>query len=179
MKKTVVTYFCDRCGEPLESDRWKISPKSYDRTGKEMLNELLLQHVDRDYCERCAMEIMAVACAPIRRTEMVMATKEDVMPHPKEEKEKSEEKQKRKYSRRLENTRQLDDGRIYALRNAGWDWEKIREDLRVECTIKTLQNHYEKEKARRETMKLEDQGDAYSWMDDIDDEEILDGGFEG
>ena len=194
MRRTTVKFYCDRCGEEIAGFYWKLSPKSFTQDGKEQLNTHLINHVERDYCERCLMEILAVACAPRRiSTEGGQPTpkgqdpeKEAPAAEPKEDEPKEEKKEAEKKPRSIakrgkkNKKRPLDDGKIFALRNAGWNWEQIRDDLGADCSIETLRNHYKAEQERRISIAESEAREAV-WMDmdDIDDENVLDGMLEG
>ena len=167
MKKVEVTYYCDRCGSAIEGAHFRIKPHSYDNIDKEQLNDYLFGALEREYCDPCMKEIMAFAAqtASVKET---ASGKSDV-PHGTEEPKR---KQIRVTDGNKNKARPLDDGKIYALRNAGWEWPKIKEELGTDVSLNTLAYHYEKEKARRETLKVDTSADPHAWMDEIDDDDI-------
>ena len=88
----------------------------------------------------------------------------------KDEEKKGPGRPRKKPERVIEKNksqqRKLDDGKIYALRNAGWDWEKIKNELYTDESTETIQEHYEKEKAKREMLQAAAEQNLSAWDDE-------------
>ena len=112
MKK--VTYFCDSCGSEIANFPIKISIEYVDRLNQEFLidkeEEFMAQIQSKEYCVECAKAAFD-ALRPLRKKE---AKKE-----PKEEPKKEVKPRRVSY----------DHGKIKALRDAGWSWEKIKDEI--------------------------------------------------
>lgn len=172
MKKTTVEYYCDRCGKKIEGGHYRIKPHYYDSEDKEHISDFLIGALDREFCEQCTRVFMI----DLQKTAVP-----DPGPTPKKaadrggEMQKDEEKKgpgrpRKKPERVIEKNksqqRKLDDGKIYALRNAGWDWEKIKNELYTDESTETIQEHYEKEKAKREMLQAAAEQNLSAWDDE-------------
>lgn len=162
MKKTTVIYFCDRCGKEIQDEFWKIRPHCYTMNQKEEMSDLFMESMDREYCKNCALEIMGYAAVTL----------------PAKKKEKKEEKttprtRTESHERLTKNKRAdqpIDKGKIFALRNAGWSWDEIRKEIRLELQDSVLEKLYQDEKTRRENMDHDQQDtedSALYWNADI------------
>ena len=126
MKK--ITYFCDSCGSEIVNFPVRISIEYMDRITQDFLvekeEEFMQQLLNKEYCLECAKAAFD-ALRPLRKKE---AKKE-----PKEEPKKEVKPRRVSY----------DHGKIKALRDAGWSWEKIKDEIASlddEITPKKIQN---------------------------------------
>lgn len=126
MKKII--YYCDRCGKEIVGGNIKINPM-YENLGPDRKQYVFEENCERDYCMECAEEIQAFMLCVIKN---------------KQEKEPSSEKfmqsiskggQEKEISEAAPKKRQLDTGKIIALRKAGWTQTKIAEEMGTSQTI--------------------------------------------
>lgn len=153
MRKTTVVFYCDRCGKKIEGGHYRIKPHYYDEEDKERMSDLLIESLDREFCETCVREIMT-------------GTSQSAVPG---KKGRPRKKPERVIEKNKCQARRLDDGKIYALRNAGWDWDKIKSELYTDESIEVLQGHYEAEKKRRDVLCAAVERNLAAW--DEEDEE--------
>ena len=111
--------FCDYCKKQIIGDYAKILPKLYDKSG-DCIGELNCkeQH-EKDYHPNCIMKILAVVNGCTEKNE-VNDTQDE--PKTKEESPKQGKKETGKKNK-------LDIGKIFALKKAGWSYEKIADEM--------------------------------------------------
>ena len=110
MKKII--YFCDSCGSEIAHYPIKITIEYVDRLNQEIAvdkeEEFMAQIQSKEYCVECAKAAFE-AVRPLRK---------------KSESEKEPKKEEVKPKRVS-----YDHGKIGALRDAGWSWEKIKDEI--------------------------------------------------
>lgn len=105
MSKTKKTmYFCDRCGHEIADAGIKIIPHYFDFETEELLSVLTDTAWGKHFCIDCTMTILEAAEPPGQ--------------------EAGGKKKKEKPFRR-----ELDVGKVMALYEAGWDYEKIADEI--------------------------------------------------
>ena len=111
-----VTYTCDRCGKTIKELPWTVLVTQFMHTPLEDPEDANLDDPfdlgERDFCEDC-----------VKKVADMLEGEEEAAP---EETKKS-------------NQSTLDDGKIGALRDAGWTLKQIGEELH--CSVQTVANH--------------------------------------
>jgi len=121
MKK--ITYFCDSCGSEIVNFPIKITIEYVDRLNQELSvdkeEEFMAQIQSKEYCVECAKAAFETV-RPLRRK-------------PEEAKPKIATQKAKKSETNVEASEpkrvKYDHGKIGALRNAGWSWEKIKDEI--------------------------------------------------
>ena len=166
MRKTIEVIYCDRCGKEIEGDMlYRVLPHTVARTGgQEELNEFQVEAKEKEFCYTC----MTILIAPVLHPKKTRPR--TVKPAADPAQEKPKKKQERVTGTRKVPEAPLDTGKIYALRNAGWSWEKIQEELRTDEDIETIKELYTKEAEKREAKKGKKTpaADPYDYMDYLD-----------
>ncbi len=119
MRRTV--FYCDRCGGKIEDAGTKIVPHYFDFETEDLISPLNASIEDKHFCIDCTMVIM------------------EAMEPPKEE-EKTKKKAKKEKT--------LDAGKVMALYDAGWDMEKIADEMGIDVTARQVYQciYYQKNK---------------------------------
>lgn len=134
-----ITFYCDRCGKLIEQEVHQIGARFLDSEGLEMDHEY-----GAELCPACFREI----------DDMVAFMVKNPTIHFDGGKQVGEEKPKR-----IPKKKDLDLGKMAALRNAGWSYRKIADELG--CSDVTVSARMEEAQAflRKQNMK-EDLGEA-------------------
>lgn len=112
----VLKFVCDRCGKIIEGDPIKINP-IVESEDDDKCKFVYADSPERDYCQECSDEIHAFMMC-------VMKKKGPDKPKPGKPERKD-----------------LDIGKIMALKNAGWSQRKIAEEMRCsDATISKIVN---------------------------------------
>ena len=105
-----IRYICDRCGEEIIDACTKIVPHYFDMTTEDLTKPLSGAAESMHFCIDCTMHILE-EMQPIK-------TEEQPVEKPTPEKPKKKEKS-------------LDAGKVMALHQAGWDNDKIADEMGV------------------------------------------------
>ncbi|MCI8410382.1 MAG: DUF433 domain-containing protein [Lachnospiraceae bacterium] len=108
LKKTL--YICNRCNKEIKTKGTRIIPHFFDFVTEEMLDEIEVADRDVHFCMDCTQRIM-----------------EEILRLPKG---KPIENTK-KAGKRPKKGERLDAGKVMALYQAGWDNEKIADEMDV------------------------------------------------
>lgn len=104
MRKQV--YFCDRCGCEIVDAGVKIVPHYFDFETEDLISPLNQTAEDKHFCIDCTMLVM------------------EAMEPPKEEPNEKKEQN-------IKKNKPLDAGKVMALHQAGWDNDKIADEMGV------------------------------------------------
>ena len=114
---------CDRCGKEITGElagkiSWRLTVSLTD-----LVREEMFQH--DDYCESCMEEI-----------KQCIAGRQQPGPEPKP-------KRKRNPGGKMGAPKQIDRGKVFALRNAGWTAAKIADEMK--CSLGTVKRILQEE----------------------------------
>ena len=125
MRKT--TFYCDRCGKQ-SADIIQLGHRRIDtENGYELDHEWAAE-----LCPACFREIDDMVAFMVKNPTIHFDGGKQIEAEPEK-------------SKRTPKKKDLDLGRMAALRNAGWSYEKIAEDLR--CSAQTVANRMEEAQA--------------------------------
>lgn len=111
-----ITYFCDRCGKQITSDLIHLGVRFIDPANGELVDE----EWGAELCRECSEIVDDATVKAIKMTQK---------PAPK----------KKPVNRPAPNKVDIDMGKVFALREAGWSLDKIGEEFRV--SGQTIANH--------------------------------------
>lgn len=109
---------CDRCGTRLDAGPIGVFAMPGD-------------DLELEFCGICAQDVRAFISGRVSEP----ASEPEPEPEPEQEPDPHEFDQRNK---RLV----LDDGKIFALRQAGWTWRAIKDELGFMGSEQTIANHY-------------------------------------
>lgn len=125
-----ITFYCDRCGKMVDGLKYQLAVYW---TSEEDLNldpwEL---ETGADLCRDCYKEIDDMVAFMVKNPTIHFDGGKQIVAEPEKPK-------------RTPKKKDLDLGRMAALRNAGWSYEKIAEDLR--CSAQTVANRMDEAQA--------------------------------
>jgi hypothetical protein len=115
-----IKYFCDKCKKEIEGAPIKINPRWHtpESAGKQFVYD---NSDEKDFCVECSDEIYEFMMKPPKHKKVIEESKE--------EKVKGAAKN-------------IDIGKVQALRNAGWTLEKIADEVGV--SVSTIYNMLKK-----------------------------------
>lgn len=111
LKKTL--YICNRCNKEIKTEGTRIIPHFFDFATDEMLGEIEVPDNDVHFCMGCTKKVM-----------------EEILRLPEAGDEKIQEN-KKQTGKRPKKGERLDAGKVMALHRAGWDNEKIADEMGV------------------------------------------------
>ena len=133
-----VTFFCDRCGKKIDR-LYAIIGHEVDRITGDYIKD---ENVNLDFCEECYHKIMSEMTEI--HGEMDGEIGELPFMDPVLDLEDNHEEIEEKIKRRLPlNSKELDVGKMKALRDAGWTLKQIAEEF--QCVPQTVANKLKKE----------------------------------
>lgn len=124
-----ITYYCDRCGKLIEQEVHQIGARFLDSEGLEMDHEY-----GAELCPACFREIDDMVAWMIKNPTI----------HFDGGKQIEQEKPKKTHGGDRK-TMKLDLGKMAALRNAGWSYDKIAQEMH--CSAQTVSNHMDEAQA--------------------------------
>lgn len=124
-----ITYYCDRCGKLIEQEVHQIGARFLDSEGLEMDHEY-----GAELCPACFREI----------DDMVAFMVKNPTIHFDGGKQIEQEKPKKTHVGDRKSLK-LDLGKMAALRNAGWSYDKIAQEMH--CSPQTVSNHMDEAQA--------------------------------
>ena len=127
-----ITIYCDRCGKQVETTAMMLHTFTYKLPETEDAEDV---EEGAELCEDCYKEI----------DDMIAFMVKNPTVHFDGGKQIGTEPDKPKPKHGGHNKKPLDLGRMAALRNAGWSYDKIAEDLR--CSAQTVANRMEEAQA--------------------------------
>lgn len=142
-----ITFYCDRCGNLIEQEVHQIGTRFLDSEGLEMDHEY-----GAELCPACFREIDDMVAFMVKNPTIHFDGGKQIKP-------KSEPKRTNIHHGIKQNRKGLDLGKMAALRNAGWSYRKIADEMG--CSDVTVAAHMEEaqEFLRKQNMK-EDLGEA-------------------
>lgn len=118
-----ITFYCDRCGKQIEKEVNNIGVRFLNTEGVEVDNEF-----GAELCADCYNEI----------EEMITFMMLNPTIHFDGGKQIEQEKPKKTHGGDKKSLK-LDLGKMAALRNAGWSYDKIAQEMH--CSAQTVSNH--------------------------------------
>lgn len=105
---------CDFCGKEIIGSVIRINANVVDNNTGDFIDEFDIKQNERDYHMECAKKILEFANVGISQEDKEESVKETKQPT---EEESAKKKKK------------LDIGKIFALKNAGWTYKKIADEM--------------------------------------------------
>lgn len=134
-----VTISCDRCGKVIEGYPVCIMPEYIDReTGgirpddEEKIPDWAEEMLDKDFCEECTKKIVRYAIGGMKENPDFKKAVDEMVNGSVKKKDQEEEADREADPKEKPAGRQkLDAGKIMALTKAGWNAQKIAEEMGV------------------------------------------------
>ncbi len=134
-----VTISCDRCGKVIEGYPVKIVSEYVDReTGdiwpdnEKVIPEWAEKTLDKEFCVDCVQKIVRYALGGMKENPDFKKAVEDMVNDSVKKKDREEEADREADKKEKPAGRQkLDAGKIMALTKAGWNAQKIAEEMGV------------------------------------------------
>lgn len=130
----MIKYFCNRCEKEIVGDVVKINP-IWQTKGKENGEHVYENTAERDYCRNCSDEIHAfmMCTAVVDKTDK--GTNSDKETKPDSDTDRKKRGRPKTSQPEQKNEEGIDEGKILALKDAGWTNKNIAADMKLDESI--------------------------------------------
>ena len=131
-----ITFYCDRCGKELTGTIYQLATIYFEASNPDVSE----CDYGADLCEACYRAVDNAVLTEIQTGKQLQQIEEAKAKKAKEKIAPKVKKNKTRYD--------IDLGKVGALRDAGWSWEKIGEEFH--CSAQTIINHVNAHKKLQE-----------------------------